>query len=183
MKKKDSVLRDRSYKFAIRIVKLSQYLKQEKKEFDMSKQILRSGTSIGALIREAEYAQSDADFISKFRDCLKISKYEQKKLFRISSALFSATCPFFSTQIARYYRIKKGPIDSKIAPNKLRKIFKQSLSISLKEANETAFWLSLLKDTDYMEEKLHNSLSSDCEEIISMLVSTVKTMKSKTLNS
>ena len=122
MKKRESVLRDKSYKFAIRIVKLSQYLKQEKKEFDMNKQLLRSGTSIGALIREAEYAQSDADFISKF-------------------------------------------------------------SISLKEANETAFWLSLLKDTDYMEEKMYNSLFSDCEEIISMLVSTIKTMKSKTLNS
>ena len=119
----------------------------------------------------------------KVKKLFKISKLLYKEQFRISSTLFSATCPFFSTQIARYYRIKKGPIDSKIAPNKLRKIFKQSLSISLKEANETAFWLSLLKDTDYMEEKLHNSLSSDCEEIISMLVSTVKTMKSKTLNS
>jgi len=120
MKKKESVLRDKSYNFAIRIVKLSQYLKQEKKEFDMNKQILKSGTSIGALIREAEYAQSDADFISKF-------------------------------------------------------------SISLKEANETAFWLSLLKDTDYMEEKMYNSLFSDCEEIIRMLISTIKTMKSKRL--
>ena len=120
--KKDSILRDKSYRFAIRIVKLSQHLQQEKKEFVLSKQILRSGTAIGALIREAEYAQSATDFINKF-------------------------------------------------------------SISLKETNETAYWLSLLKDTDYMEDEMYNSLFSDCEEIISMLVSTIKTMKSKTLNS
>ena len=118
MGKKRSVLRDKSYRFAVRIVKLSQYLHQEKKEFVLNKQILRSGTSIGALIREAEYAQSDADFISK-------------------------------------------------------------LSISLKEANETAFWLSLLKDTDYLEENMHSSLFADCDEIISMLISTIKTMKNK----
>ena len=126
MGKKESILRDKSYKFAIRIVKFSQYLQEEKKEFVLSKQILRSGTSIGALIREAEYAQSNADFINKF-------------------------------------------------------------SISLKEANETAYWLSLLKDTDYIEKRLYNSLFSDCDEIISMLVSTIKTLKTKpsksTLNS
>jgi four helix bundle protein len=120
MKKKESVLRGKSYKFAIRIVRLYQYLKKEHNEFDLSRQILKSGTSIGALIREAEYAQSDADFINKF-------------------------------------------------------------SISLKEANETNFWLSLLKDTDYIEEKLYNSLFSDCDEITSMLVSTIKTMKNKKL--
>jgi len=123
MKKKESVLRDKSYRFAVRIVRLSQYLQQEKKEFVLNKQILKSGTSIGASIREAEYAQSEADFINKF-------------------------------------------------------------SISLKEANETAYWLSLLKDTDYMEDKLYHSLFLDCDEIISMLVSTIKTMKNKkTLNS
>ena len=123
MKKKESILREKSYKFAIRIVRLHQYLQKERKEFELNKQILKSGTSIGALIREAEYAQSDADFINK-------------------------------------------------------------CSISLKEANETAYWLSLLKDTDYIEEKLYESLFSDCDEIISMLVSTIKTMKNKkTLNS
>ena len=104
--------------FAIRMVKLSQYLQKEKKEFVLNKRVLRSGTAIGALIQEAEYAQSDADFISKF-------------------------------------------------------------SISLKEANETAYWLSLLKDTDYIDKKLHHSLSQDCDEIISMLISSVKTMKAK----
>ena len=118
MSKKESVLRDKSYRFAVRIVKLSQYLQKEKKELVLNKQILRSGTAIGALIREAEYAQSDADFINKF-------------------------------------------------------------SVSLKEANETAYWLLLLKDTDYINQKLCNSLSVDCDEIISMLVSSIKTMKRK----
>jgi len=121
MQKKGSILRDKSYKFAIRIVRLSQYLKKDKKEFELSKQILKSGTSVGASIREAEYAQSDADYFNKF-------------------------------------------------------------SISLKEANETAFWLSLLKDTDYLEENLFNSLITDCNEIISLLVSSINTLKNKKNN-
>jgi four helix bundle protein len=118
MKKKESILREKSYKFAVRIVRLSQYLQQQKKEIILNKQILRSGTAIGALIREAEYAQSNADFISK-------------------------------------------------------------LSISLKEANETDYWLSLLKDTEYLDLKLYDSLYQDCDELISMLVSSVKTTKKR----
>jgi len=118
MSKREPVLRNASYRFAVRIVKLSQYLQKEKKEFVLNKQILRSGTAIGALICEAKFAQSDADFINK-------------------------------------------------------------LSISLKEANETAYWLSLLKDTDYINEKLCNSLSSDCNNLVSMLISSVNTMKRK----
>jgi len=62
---KDNPLKDKSYQFAIRIVKLSQFLQQEKKEFVLSKQVLRSGTAVGALIREAEFGQSRADFASK----------------------------------------------------------------------------------------------------------------------
>ena len=61
----NSVLRDKSYLFAMRIIKLSQYLRSEKKEYVLSKQLLRSGTAIGALIREAEFGQSKADFINK----------------------------------------------------------------------------------------------------------------------
>jgi len=118
MNKREPVLRNASYKFAVRIVKLSQYLQKEKKEFVLNKQILRSGTAIGALIYEAKFAQSDADFINK-------------------------------------------------------------LSISLKEANETIYWLSLLKDTDYINEKLCNSLSLDCGNLVSMLISSVNTMKKK----
>ena len=114
---KDNPLKDKSYEFAIRIVKLSQYLQREKKEFVLSKQVLRSGTAIGALIREAEFGQSKADFASK-------------------------------------------------------------MSISLKEANETDYWLSLLKDTDFISEDQFMRLQSDCKELIAMLVSTVKTAKS-----
>jgi four helix bundle protein len=62
---KNSIIRDKSFAFAIRIVKLYQYLVSNKKEFVMSKQILKSGTSIGANIREAYNAESDKDFIHK----------------------------------------------------------------------------------------------------------------------
>ena len=116
--KKESILRDKSYHFAVRIIRLAKFLQQDKKEYILSKQIIRSGTAIGALIREAEYAQSNADFISKF-------------------------------------------------------------SISLKEANETAYWLSLLKDTDYMDLGLYESFFQDCDELIRLLVSTIKTLKTK----
>ena len=60
-----SILKDKSFQFALRIIKLSKYLVEEKKEYVLSKQILRSGTSIGANIREAQNAQSKADFIHK----------------------------------------------------------------------------------------------------------------------
>lgn len=62
---KESVLRDKSYQFALRVVKLYKYIAAEKKEYVLSKQILRSGTSIGANIEEANQAQSKADFIHK----------------------------------------------------------------------------------------------------------------------
>ncbi|SFV70509.1 Conserved protein [hydrothermal vent metagenome] len=55
--KKDNILHTKSYKFAIRVVKLSQYLVDEKKEYILSKQILRSGTSVGALVSESKFAQ------------------------------------------------------------------------------------------------------------------------------
>ena len=113
---KNSILKKKSYEFAISIVKLSQSLQKDKKEFVLSRQILRSGTSIGANIREAEFAQSKADFTHK-------------------------------------------------------------MSISLKEANETIYWIDLLKDTNYIDEKKHESLLNNCTEILKMLVSTVKTSK------
>jgi four helix bundle protein len=62
---RENVIKDKSFNFAIRIVKLYQYLISEKKEFVISKQLLRSGTSVGAMIREAEQAESKADFIHK----------------------------------------------------------------------------------------------------------------------
>jgi len=117
----ESILKIKSYQFAIRIVRLSQFLQTEKKEFVLSKQVLRSGTAVGALIREAEFGQSRPDFINK-------------------------------------------------------------MSIALKEANETEYWLSLLNDTDYLDSNLYNGLKSDSKELIAMLVSTVKTSKIKGKN-
>jgi len=63
---KENVIKNKSFDFAIRIVKLYQYLCSDKREFVLSKQLLRSGTSIGAMIREAEHAESKQDFIHKF---------------------------------------------------------------------------------------------------------------------
>lgn len=112
----ESILKSKSYLFAIRIVELNRFLCSEHKEFVLSKQVLRSGTAIGALIREAEFGQSRADFRSK-------------------------------------------------------------MAIALKEANETQYWLSLLKDTNYVDVKGYESISNDCHELIRMLVATVKTTK------
>ena len=67
----ESVLEQKSFKFAVRIVKLCKYLRSTKKEYTLSKQLLRSGTSIGANISEAQQAQSKADFISKLNIALK----------------------------------------------------------------------------------------------------------------
>ncbi len=111
-----NVLKDKSYDFALRIIKLRQYLTDEQKEFVLSKQILRSGTAIGALVREAEFGQSKADFTHK-------------------------------------------------------------LTIALKEANETDYWLSLLKDGGYITPTMYNSLSPDINELLRLLISSVKTAK------
>jgi four helix bundle protein len=113
-----SVLRDKSYSFAVRVIKMSKYLSDEKKEHVLHRQVLRSGTAIGALIREAGQAESNADFIHK-------------------------------------------------------------LSIALKESHETAYWLSLLKDTNYITEQMYNSIIVDCEELIRLLTSSIKTTKIK----
>ena len=114
---KKGILSKKTYNFAIRIVKLSTFLR-ERNEYVLSKQLLRSGTAIGALIREAEYAQSISDFVSK-------------------------------------------------------------LSIALKEANETLYWISLLYDTEHFDEKIKNSFQKDCDEIISILVTSIKTGKKR----
>lgn len=62
---RENVVKDKSFAFALRVVKLFKYLQDEKKEYILSKQLLRSGTAVGALIREAEQAESKADFIHK----------------------------------------------------------------------------------------------------------------------
>ena len=61
----ENVIKTKTFAFAIRIVKLYQYLCNEKKEFTLSKQLLRSGTSVGAMVREAEYAETTKDFLHK----------------------------------------------------------------------------------------------------------------------
>jgi four helix bundle protein len=61
----ESLIKKKSFDFAIRIVKLFQYLQTEKKEYVLSKQVIRSGTSVGAMIRESEHAESKPDFVHK----------------------------------------------------------------------------------------------------------------------
>ncbi|CDB84106.1 tIGR02436 family protein [Bacteroides clarus CAG:160] len=112
----DSLLHAKSYVFALRIIRMTKFLRENKQEFILSKQILRSGTAIGALVRESEFAQSRPDFINK-------------------------------------------------------------LSVALKEANETDYWLNLLKDSDYIANNSFDSIDSDCGELIALLISSIKTVK------
>ena len=65
MSERKSIIKDKSFVFAIRVVKLYKYLSEIKKEFVLSKQLLRSGTAVGALVREAQNAESPKDFIHK----------------------------------------------------------------------------------------------------------------------
>jgi len=112
----ENVVRDKSFAFALRIVKLSKYLQTEKKEYVISKQVLRSGTAIGALVREAEHAQSKADFINK-------------------------------------------------------------MSIALKEANETDYWIELLCQSGEINDESYQSIQPEIQELIKLLVAIVKTSK------
>ena len=68
---RENAIERKSFAFAVRIVRLSQFLREEKREFVLSKQILRSGTSIGANVREAVYDASRKDFINKLHIALK----------------------------------------------------------------------------------------------------------------
>lgn len=116
---KQNVVKEKSFAFALRMVRLAKYLQDEKKEFVLSRQILRSGTAIGALVREAEHAQSKADFINK-------------------------------------------------------------MSVGLKEANETDYWLDLLHQSDYITKGSYDSIHPDVQELLKLLVSIVKTTKVRT---
>ena len=100
----------------MRIINAYKYLSGEQKEYVLSRQLLRSGTAIGALCREAEHAQSKADFLNK-------------------------------------------------------------MNVALKEANETEYWLMLLNDSHYIGTEVFNSIEQDCDELISLLVSIVKSTK------
>ncbi len=112
----ENVIAKKSYALAIKVFKLYKLLAGDKKEFVLSKQLLRSGTAIGALVKEAEHAQSKADFLNK-------------------------------------------------------------MNVALKEANETEYWLTLLKDTDYLTIVEFNSIYPDCAEVLRLLISIVKTTK------
>ncbi|MBO4811063.1 MAG: four helix bundle protein [Prevotella sp.] len=112
----NNVLADKTIAFSIRMVNCYQYLMEEKKEFIMSKQLFRSGTSVGANVHEGIQAQSKSDFISK-------------------------------------------------------------LGIALKEASESSYWLVVLFRSEKIDEKIYSSLKKDIDEIIRILVSTIKTAK------
>ena len=110
---------EKSFEFAVRIVNLTKYIRRKEKEFVLTKQLLRCGTSIGANVSEAQRAQSRADFYSK-------------------------------------------------------------MSIALKEANETHYWLRLLYRTEYLTKSEFESMKRDADELIRILVSICKTVsKSK----
>ncbi len=113
---KENAITKKSKEFALRIIRLYKYLCSEKNEYVLSKQVLRSGTSIGANVREAQRGQSKPDFYSK-------------------------------------------------------------LNIALKEADETAYWLELLKESEYIDDSSFDSIYADCEEIIKLLTSITKTQK------
>lgn len=114
---KDNIIVQKSYEFALKIIRLYQQL-AEKKEYVLSKQILRSGTSIGANIHEAVSGESKKDFIHK-------------------------------------------------------------LGIAVKEARETSYWLSLLKDSGYITTEEFTGLNSQCTEIIRILNSIILTTKER----
>lgn len=114
--KENNVVVEKSYAFAIRIVNFYKFLLTERKEFVLSKQLLRSGTSIGANIEEAVGSHSRKEFASK-------------------------------------------------------------LSIAYKEARETHYWIRILRDTDYIDEKMSKSLLSDNEELLKLIGSIIKTLK------
>ena len=111
--KNENIIVDKSKAFALRIIKLYQYL-VEHKEFVLSKQVLKSGTSIGANVKEAIRAQSKPDFYAK-------------------------------------------------------------MSIALKECSETEYWLELLYESKYIDEKSFKSIYNDCQELLRILISIVKT--------
>ena len=118
MKRERSLLLTKSEDFAGRIIKMYQYLTDQKEELIISKQILRSGTSIGVNITESRNAQSTSDFIHK-------------------------------------------------------------LNIALKEADETVYWLKNLYKGGYLNEKEYESIYNDADEIVRLLVSSIKTLKDK----
>ena len=81
MRTRENAIRDKSSAFALRIVKLAKYLEGKKREFVLSRQVLRSGTAIGALVREAQHAESKADFTLYWLELLNRGGYISKESF------------------------------------------------------------------------------------------------------
>ncbi|MCM1329909.1 MAG: four helix bundle protein [Ruminococcus sp.] len=94
--KNDNIIAIKSKKFAIRIINMYKYLCSAKREYVLSKQLLRSGTSIGANVRESEYAQSTADFISKLQIALKEANESVYWLELLSETEFITESQFIS---------------------------------------------------------------------------------------
>ena len=92
----DHIIEEKSFQFAIRIVKLSQYLRSSKQDFVLSKQVLRSGTSIGANVAEAQQAQSRADFISKLEIALKETSETKYWIRLLKETDYISECEFNS---------------------------------------------------------------------------------------
>ena len=92
----DNIIAEKSFQFAIRIVKLSQYLRSSKREFVLSKQVLRSGTSIGANVAESQQAQSRADFISKLEIALKETSETKYWIRLLKETGYISECEFNS---------------------------------------------------------------------------------------
>ena len=82
----DSVIGEKSFAFAIRIVKAAKFIREVKHEYELASQLLRSGTSVGANVSEAKYAQSDRDFVSKHKIALKEAN-ETKYWLRLMGAV------------------------------------------------------------------------------------------------
>ena len=95
----NSLLNTKSYSFALRIVQMTKYLREMKQEFILSKQILRSGTSIGASIRESEFAQSNADFINKLSISLKEANETDYRLNLLKDSDYIDSNAFNSMEI------------------------------------------------------------------------------------
>ncbi len=96
---KKNILLDKSFLFAVRIVKLAQYLNLSKREYILSKQILRSGTSIGAMIRESQHAESDADFIHKLAIAQKEANETEYWLLLLESTDYLTKLEFDSIEL------------------------------------------------------------------------------------
>ncbi|CAM2952113.1 four helix bundle protein [Elizabethkingia anophelis] len=89
--KEDNIVKHKSFDFAVRIIKLYQYLSSDKKEFILSKQILRSGTSVGTMIRESEHAQSKSDFIHKLSIAQKEINEDAVEIIKLITSIIKTT--------------------------------------------------------------------------------------------